>query len=56
MFDIRDWLAVKSDIMSAIDIAFKENGIEIPFPQQDVHIRSVSNNALENKNDNDAGR
>lgn len=31
---------VKNDIIIAIDIAFKANGIEIPFPQQDLHIRS----------------
>jgi potassium efflux system protein len=31
---------VRNDIIIAIDIAFKTNGIEIPFPQQDVHIQS----------------
>jgi len=31
---------VKSDLILAIDVLFKEHGIEIPFPQQDVHIRS----------------
>lgn len=30
---------VKSDIRFAIDKAFRENGISIPFPQRDVHIR-----------------
>jgi small-conductance mechanosensitive channel len=35
---------VKNDLIIAIDVAFKANGIEIPFPQQDLHIRSnVSN-------------
>ncbi|MGB0916156.1 MAG: mechanosensitive ion channel family protein [Flavobacteriales bacterium] len=29
---------VKSDIRFAIDKAFRENGITIPFPQRDVHI------------------
>lgn len=37
---------VKNDIIIAIDLAFKYNGIEIPFPQQDLHIRS--NVALNN--------
>jgi small-conductance mechanosensitive channel len=32
--------AVKSKIIMAIDTAFKEQGIEIPFPQQDLYIRS----------------
>ncbi len=31
---------VKSDLILAIDVLFREHGIEIPFPQQDVHIRS----------------
>jgi len=42
--NVRESLSVKSDVISAIDVAFKENNIEIPFPQQDVHIRSASNN------------
>jgi len=29
----------QSDVMFAISRAFKENGIEIPFPQRDVHIK-----------------
>jgi small-conductance mechanosensitive channel len=33
---------VKSDLILAIDVLFKENGIVIPFPQQDVHIRSTA--------------
>ncbi len=52
---ISEWDAVKSDIILAIDISFKENKIEIPVPQQDIHIRSisqeqvVSNNEVEKK-------
>ncbi len=30
-----------SDINFAIDAAFRENKIEIPFPQRDLHIRSI---------------
>jgi small-conductance mechanosensitive channel len=40
--DIRDAPSVKSDILLGIDAAFKKNGIEIPFPQQDLHIRSLA--------------
>lgn len=29
---------VKSDLILAIDLLFRENGIQIPFPQRDVHI------------------
>ncbi|MFZ4521028.1 MAG: mechanosensitive ion channel family protein [Bacteroidales bacterium] len=32
---------VKSDLILAIDVLFRENGIVIPFPQQDVHILST---------------
>ncbi|CAM2752433.1 Mechanosensitive ion channel [Flavobacterium succinicans] len=40
---------VRNDLIIAIDVAFKANGIEIPFPQQDLHIRpNVSNNNDEN--------
>jgi small-conductance mechanosensitive channel len=37
----RDLGMAKSDVINAIHLAFKENGIEIPFPQQDLHIRSL---------------
>ncbi len=47
--NIREWIAVKSDTISAIDIAFKKNNIEIPFPQQDLHIRSVVKGVEDNK-------
>ena len=44
MFWSRDFLRiedVRSDIRFAIDRAFRENGIEIPFPQRDVWVRSA---------------
>jgi len=34
-------LAVKSDLHFAIDQAFRKAGVEISFPQRDLHIRSV---------------
>lgn len=33
-------LSAKSEIIIGIDKLFKENGIEIPFPQQDVYFKS----------------
>jgi len=47
--EIRLWIAdanngvsnVKSDIMLNVWDRFRENGIEIPFPQRDLHIRSA---------------
>ena len=48
-FVLKFWVAnfatgfdVKSDLMLAIDKLFKENGIVIPFPQQDVYIKSIA--------------
>jgi potassium efflux system protein len=37
--DIR--LRIISDINFAIDKAFREEGIEIPFPQRDLHVKSL---------------
>jgi len=34
-------ISVKHALLNAIDKAFRDAGIEIAFPQQDVHIRSV---------------
>ncbi len=34
-------LQVISDLNFAIDAAFREYGIEIPFPQRDIHVRGV---------------
>jgi potassium-dependent mechanosensitive channel len=46
---IRFWVAeystgitVKSDLIIAIDKLFKENNIVIPFPQQDVYVKSLA--------------
>jgi small-conductance mechanosensitive channel len=34
------WVEIRSDIRVAIDKAFKEKNIEIPFPQRDIHLKS----------------
>ena len=48
-FELRVWTerrvqtpkVLKSDLYFAIFAAFHELGIEIPFPQRDLHVRSV---------------
>jgi small-conductance mechanosensitive channel len=35
------WLQVSSDIMTNINAALAEAGITIPFPQRDLHVKSV---------------
>jgi small-conductance mechanosensitive channel len=34
-----------SDLHFAVDKAFRENGVEIPFPQRDLHVRSWAEHA-----------
>ena len=35
------YLALRDELHMAVDKAFREAGIVIAFPQQDVHLRSV---------------
>ena len=42
--DINKRLPVKSDLGQAIDRFFREAGISIPFPQRDLHLRSIESN------------
>jgi len=51
--NLRQWPAVKSDIILAIDRAFRENKIEIPLPQQDIHIRSVAKEEIAKKSNHE---
>jgi small-conductance mechanosensitive channel len=48
-FDLRVWIAdfdnsiiVRSQLNQEVDRRFRENGIEIPFPQRDLHLRSTA--------------
>jgi len=41
LYDVDRRLSTISDINFAIDKAFREGGIEIPFPQRDVHLKSM---------------
>jgi len=44
LFWISDYIQgrrIKSEILFSIFRVFKENNIEIPFPQRDLHLRSV---------------
>ena len=55
VFDIRLWITdpeggvgnVRDDVLMRVWDKFKENGIEIPFPQRDIHVRSWSEQASE---------
>ena len=36
--DVREYLQLRSDVISQVDETFREAGIQIPFPQRDLHI------------------
>jgi small-conductance mechanosensitive channel len=40
-----DWVKIRSELTVRVHDALVEAGIEIPFPQQDLHLRSVSKEA-----------
>ena len=44
--DSNDWIIVRSDIAVSVHGALRESGIEIPFPQRDVHLKSADPGAL----------
>ena len=37
----RDRFAITNDVLLQIDHAFRENGVHIPFPQRDLHVRTT---------------
>jgi len=40
--DFGDWVRIRSDMTVRVHDALVKAGIEIPFPQQDVHVRSIA--------------
>ena len=51
-FELRVWIAdfddrrtVQSDLLLEIDRRFRDLDIEIPFPQSDLHLRSIDDSA-----------
>lgn len=47
-FELRFWIAdvsrilgIKSEILQKVDALFRVGGVEIPFPQRDLHLRSM---------------
>ena len=35
---VRDYLSLRSEVITLVDEAFRKEGIVIPFPQRDLHI------------------
>ena len=48
---ISNRLITQSDLDQAINEALEEAGIEIPYPQSDVHLKTISNEVKELVND-----
>lgn len=44
-YDFDRWIDIRSDLMTRMYDALREAGIEIPFPQRDLHLRMVSDEA-----------
>lgn len=42
---------LKSDLRRAVYLKLKENGMAIPFPQRDIHIKGMENLGIETKKD-----
>jgi small-conductance mechanosensitive channel len=43
--DLADWVMVRSELAMRIRDGLAEAGIEVPLPQRDLHLRSVSTDA-----------
>lgn len=41
--DFETWIVLRDQVMRAIYSAFRKNGIEVPFQQRDLHIRTFPN-------------
>jgi small-conductance mechanosensitive channel len=53
-FELRVWtssvsnrLTIKNDLLLYIDRRFREENVEIPFPQRDLHLRSIDDALLD---------
>ncbi len=47
--DVEKTIGVTSDLCFAIDDAFRDKGIEVPFPQQDVYVKQLGPEAAADK-------
>ncbi|MDT8369337.1 MAG: mechanosensitive ion channel [Longimicrobiales bacterium] len=52
--DIRLRMEMRSAVLADIDQRLRDAGIQIPFPQRDLHLRSVDDNALTQLGERDA--
>jgi small-conductance mechanosensitive channel len=53
--DLDDWPGVRTELSVAVNARLREAGIAIPFPQRDLHLRSVPGMAPAGGDRNEAG-
>jgi potassium-dependent mechanosensitive channel len=49
--DMEIWLDMRHEVMSSIFQSFKENGIEIPFPQRDINFKNLPESSIDHEID-----
>ncbi|MCB0727679.1 MAG: hypothetical protein R3A12_09010 [Ignavibacteria bacterium] len=54
--DNSNWLVIKSDVMTSIYKNLNEEGIEIPLPQRDLHIKSVDEEVMSEISKKETGK
>lgn len=54
ILDVGNFIKAKSDLGKQVFSALKREGIEIPFPQRDVHVKSVQSDSSEQKGSTEA--
>ena len=52
--DVKDYPKIRNELNQAIVRKFREYGVEIPFPQRDLHVRSSIPFPLDKQNDKEA--
>jgi len=45
--DFDNWSTLRSELMTGLHAVLDAAGIEIPFPQQDLHLRTVADDVLQ---------
>lgn len=55
-YDYDNWGEIRSALLTRLYAALVEAGVEIPFPQQDLHLRSISPEASERLARDDSSR
>jgi small-conductance mechanosensitive channel len=50
-----EWLRIRSEVLFAVHDVLYANNISIPFPQRDLHLKSVDPSVFPNPKKNEPG-